>query len=367
MNTFKLNSVACLLFTAAVIFSACGKKGSAPSPNKSSSSVDSAQLAHWPANADVYFVGTSEYSTSSQNSFLPTVWKNGVPTTLANPLADNSSFSKPIPNAIAVHNGDVYVTGSAGIGTEVVAVYWKNGVEQKLANNDVYSTADAIAISGDDVYIAGIVGGKPTLWKNGVATTISTSSGEIFSIYIDGNDVYLAGTSYEQSNISARTAVLWKNGQPVKLDLSAAGLGSEARKVYVKGNDVYVAGIVRNTTTYLAAAVWKNGVPTILFEGGSTTGCDATDVAVNGNDIYVAGYVGNKVTLWKNGVAETMPYQTTTSVQRNILLGFNGSDIYLTAGYDNANPFNQIFWQNGTAYQLSKNLSLINGLAIVPH
>ena len=51
-------------------------------------------------------------------------------------------------SAVAVNDGDVYVTGYAGGGK-----YWKNGTEIDLANG--YSCYPAaIALSGNDVYIS---------------------------------------------------------------------------------------------------------------------------------------------------------------------------------------------------------------------
>jgi hypothetical protein len=98
-----------------------------------------------------------------------------------------------------------------------------------------------------------------TVWKNGVATTLSTGSNNAtaYSFFAAGSDVYVAG--YEL-NASVFVAKLWKNG--VATTLSNLGAFSDATSVFVSGNNVYVAGQERNNSI-----LWKNGVVAALTDG----------------------------------------------------------------------------------------------------
>ncbi len=74
------------------------------------------------------------------------------------------------------------------------AVYWKNGIIQQVAPIGTFSTANAIAVRGSDVYLAGnaLVNGvnKAVYWKNEVATVLD--NGNAFGIAVQGGDVYVA-------------------------------------------------------------------------------------------------------------------------------------------------------------------------------
>lgn len=73
------------------------------------------------------------------------------------------------------------------------------------------------------------------------------------------------------------------------------------KAIAVQGSDVYVAG-----TTYdnrrQCAAYWKNGVVTVL--ANQYTSAMATGIAVAGNDVYVTGFIHDNNTgyavYWKN-------------------------------------------------------------------
>jgi hypothetical protein len=66
------------------------------------------------------------------------------------------------------------------------------------------------------------------VWKNGVATSLSSGTYEIYarSVYVLGSDVYVAGEEYNADNISV--AKVWKNGVETSLTDGSknAGLGS---------------------------------------------------------------------------------------------------------------------------------------------
>ncbi|MDJ1500510.1 hypothetical protein [Xanthocytophaga agilis] len=106
-----------------------------------------------------------------------------------------------------------------------------------------------------------------TTWVNGKVNTLSgdTTLSVANSIYVSGNDVYIAGTETTGlANINngyIRAAKYWKNGTAINLDGSP--YYSEAKSIYVSGNDVYVAGY-KDIENAPNGIYWKNGVEVAL-------------------------------------------------------------------------------------------------------
>ena len=86
-----------------------------------------------------------------------------------------------------------------------------------LTGHDSLSYANAIALDGDDVYIAGAVAGPDlrfhaAYWKNGSVTVLEPDAwSEAMGIAVFEGDVYVVG------NRSVDTAILWKNNTPTEL------------------------------------------------------------------------------------------------------------------------------------------------------
>lgn len=80
----------------------------------------------------------------------------------------------------------IYLAGHAmEISGRYTPCYWKNGNRIDLTRK--YDTDDgeaySIAISGNDIHIAGI-SGVACYWKNGERTDLSTYTGEATSVFI---------------------------------------------------------------------------------------------------------------------------------------------------------------------------------------
>jgi hypothetical protein len=73
----------------------------------------------------------------------------------------------------------------------------------------------------------------------------------------------------ETTNSMINNAVYWKNGVETVLPHSAAN--SFASSIYVSGNDVYVAGYEYDTGQAKYAVYWKNGVEVKLTDGSTET------------------------------------------------------------------------------------------------
>lgn len=245
---------------------------------------------------------------------------------------------------------DVYVVGSEGF----VATLWKNGVAQNLTDGTNPAGAESVYVSGNDVYIAGyemtaqgIQVAK--LWKNGVAQNLTDGNYKALatSVYVSGSDVYVAG--FEENMLGYSYAKLWKNG--VAQNITGGTATAQANYVYASGNDVYVVGFESKIPF-----IWKNGEENILSFDGR-----ANSAYVFGNDVYIVGWEkGNNVSgdglfrnlsmriakLWKNEGIEVKDEQYLTdgnSLAEATSVYVAGSDVYI-AGVENLVGR---LWKNG--------------------
>lgn len=319
---------------------------------------------------DVYVFGEMA-TTSAQTPWLPTYWKNGTPHQ-AGKIGDYIYFSQN-PNAIAVSGDDIYIAGksyTAGLNnnniTTSTAVYWKNGVPVSLPSGPD-GEADAIAVSGNDVYACGystnVASGflNATYWKNGNLVRLNDSKENSFAegIAVHDNDIYVIGHIYTQKG--EYIGVVWKNG--VATTLSNAIYSSIAINKY----SVYIAGSVittqagNRTPTY-----WKNGIATIL--PFSTVFFVPNLITFTNNDMYITGFVDTKTSLagyWKNGVGYGVSSNNLTAIASD------GTDIYYLA-HRMDGQFSSPYWiyKNGVEISITSDIPNgyeLYGIGVVRH
>gem|GEM_PF-651864 len=254
---------------------------------------------------------------------------------------------------------NVYVAAEFGYGPDAPseAIVWKNGVKQILSNGRNRAGANAVFVSGSDVYVAGYDSDEDrnwvaTVWKNGVAQRIGNNKyhSEASSVFVSDKDVYAAGHEYNAEGNTV--AMLWKNGKAKKL--SDGKNYATANSVYVSGKDVYVAGHITNEDNLWVATVWKNGVAQHL-----SSRSEAFSVYVSGSDVYVAGHEAMEgsdkdiAKLWKNGVAQNLTDGNSWAAAKAVYV--SGSDVYV-AGYDDNNAEGirvATVWKNGVVQNLT--------------
>jgi len=302
---------------------------------------------------DVYVTGTSGDTA--------VYWKNGKEVKLSD--GKNAGYANSI---FVTGNNDVYVAGTMytdGLFSgPFKAVSWKNGVITNLDNNpqSLFSQAYAITVSGSDVYVGGYTtngGNNATYWKNGTPVVIGGNNSTIYSLSVNGGDVYTSGESFVSDS---SYATYWKNGKALVL-----GPGSSS-SIFIANNNIYTAGYQDiNGASY--AACWQNQT-VINFD--STSGQDvASCVFVSGNDIYVAGYHrsdGNQVaTYWKNGVPVALDNTVNVNSWAQSICVV-GNDVYVAGVIVDELLSSTVatVWKNGVPMKLGIESSAATGLFV---
>ena len=245
----------------------------------------------------------------------------------------------------------VYVAGYESNGTNNVAKCWIDGHEIKLSDGTSNAKANSIFVSGNDVYIAGSDNGA-VYWKNN--TEIRLSGSNASSIFVSGNDVYVGG--------SDSTGLYWKNGTKNFLQKLSSYGNTVVNSIFVSGNDVYAAGYENSNPR-----AWKNGTAIFLTDTmpGLAGYTHANSIYVSGNDVYIVGTgssAGSAFPLffyWTNVVTVGIKnYGPANSVF------VSGNDVYIAGMSELAGPPyipTAAYWKNGNLTLLPR--SEINSFA----
>lgn len=306
------------------------------------------------------------------------------------------------PSSLALKNHNVYVAGWQATNTSVLypvlPTFWLNGSAQSLADSTGVvgnGTAMAVALSGTDVYFAGVrdydnrhsqvpfygdngiyptTGSIATLWKNGTPTALPNVStlgvvdplqdavriyeDYVSGLFVSGANVYVAGGSL----LTTGHARYWVNGRPTDLDGHLVYTASNNRigfpttsGICASGTDVYVSGSQATTTGASVAIYWKDST-LVFLSTDSLNGSVANGIAVSGSDVYVVGWqnIGNysRAILWKNGSPTTLTTGDLASAAMSVCL--HGNDVYV-AGYTwkVGGVYVAAYWKNGVRVDLT--------------
>lgn len=309
-----------------------------------------------PALSGVFVAGYESSSGVSQVTY----WKDTAATVIK---TTESSVGK----SICLSGTDVYVAGFKSNANSLVAgVYWKNGQEVSLTDGTYSSQANSIIVQGSDVFVAGIEysglpnnttinhNGVAKYWKNGVGFSLTDGKYQAYatSIFVVGNDIYVAGNTSETAN-GLNIAKYWKNG--VAVTLTDGTTYTIARSIFVVGSDVYVAGYESPVSSPPNAVYWKNGVKTVL-----TNGAWAQSIFVSGSDVYVAGYGGgyggssgiySVAMYWKNGTMVKLSDATSTAQASSVFV--LGNDVYVAGTINSGTIPIATYWKNGVVKNLT--------------
>ena len=223
---------------------------------------------------DVYIVGS--YGGSA------CYWLNGFRIEL--PGGDRATD-------VFVVEGNVYISGTCGEN----ACYWIN--EERFDLPGAWGEGEAIAVDGDDIYVAGWFENGSCYWKNGTQTTLTTNrDSQAFAIGVRNNgDIYVGG--YYMNNHHYYIPCFWKNGNN-RTNLPALEDGEVNDMTFDEiGNMRYYAGYTTNLDNFSGyppkACYWRHTNRNDLPLGGSNIdiyGSYAHGITISGEDVYLAGY-----------------------------------------------------------------------------
>jgi hypothetical protein len=230
---------------------------------------------------------------------------------------------------------NIYIVGyTNNNSSNGIAKIWKNGVATNLTSGASDGFAYGVFVNGPDVYVAGTDGFVAKYWKNGAGVSLSDGSGTAYahSIYANGGDVYVAG-------VVGTVVTLWKNGVANSLsdgkDPFAVG-----NSLFVEGNDVYVAGSDNHT-----AKLWKNGVARNLSDGRNSA--NAYSVVVHRGVSYVVGSDNGVAKVWRDGVGQSLTNGSNNAAAYSIAV--NDKGVYIVG---NDGPTAKM-WFNGVVTNLT--------------
>lgn len=284
---------------------------------------------------DVYLVGAYEDQAA--------YWKNGEKTLLEVSPSTKSSNAR----AIYVYEDDVHIVGS----TRNETCYWKNGKITPLPQAENTPTRfRSVFVSNGDVYIAGesSINRKrvATYWKNGTPVVLTNpleGDSYISDIFVSGNDVYAAGGAYDY-NLNTSSAMYWKNGTPVILSDPTQWV--ESAGIFVDGKDVYVAG-TDYSDKYITAMYWKNGQPK---QATKDTDAQAGSIIHSEGNTYISLFdYSDGNTYWKNG--EITKIEDNYSEGSEIFV--SDGDLYVSGAVIRDDRFRAAYWKNGKAVMLT--------------
>jgi hypothetical protein len=298
---------------------------------------------------------------------VATFWNDGQAVVLG--AGTDPSYA----TSIAVSGTDIYAAGVEGNGTNDVAKYWKNGAPVDLTDGTQRGFANSVVVAEPDVYVAG---GEQTsnatvakYWKNGAAVVLpDLGHGALAqSIFVSGNDVYAAGWQGKTTQLDpthtlhTQVATYWKNGVPTELTDGTAL--SIAYSIFVSGADVYVAGFACQTLApnCAIATYWKNGLQVQLT---NLIGSTISSIFVSGTNVYASGNQDNDLAqLWKNEAPLQLTGASLTSAANQVFV--SGSDVFVGgASLSNSGVPTATYWKNGMPTQIGDRTHFSSAFAL---
>lgn len=239
-------------------------------------------------------------------------------------------------------SANLYVVGTETESDNSMKIkYWLNGKDQNINPGTTNETrATTVFVSGSDVYIGGMEndGGNwvARIWKNGSKSNLDGRWSRVFSILVDGNDVYTVGSA----GIGNPTPVLWKNSSVVNL---------------VENGNTSVIGGARwifkyNGEIYIVASGWKGNKVRLMIWKYKQLGTLSMDQEMEVpmdeiGDVYMT-HDGNYIIVGdeKDG-SGSHPVLWDTKTKKTLSPSGLGSGVSTTIAY-----LNSVFVENGKIY-----------------
>jgi len=268
--------------------------------------------------------------------------------------------------AIAGLGSDVYVGGTfTGVGGYSVAniAHW-DGANWWNMGYGFDSSVGALAVTASAVYAGGSftnVTDSFTFTVNHIAmwdgfNWYSLGSGvnanaTINAIAVSGNNVYVGGTFTNASGVTANRIAMWDGGTWNSLGTgSANGVSGTVLAIAVNGNNVYVGGTFTNagTTVVRGIARW-DGANWFGLGSGATNGTSTAEVralAFGGDGkLYccgrftnMSGIAASSIARWDGTKWEALGSGlfASSAIVRGTGFAIQGNDIYAVGTFDGA-------------------------------
>lgn len=300
---------------------------------------DGSNLTNYSIN--IYVSGNVEVGADYKACY----WLNGSRTDL-----ESSGTGESWSSSIFVSGSDVYVSGSYQDGFDDVICYWKNGTLVHLSQVWMGGTT-SIFVTNNDVYVSGYSTATASYWKNGILNRQEGTNSTAQSLYLDGSDVYVAG-SIMSTNFYI-VACYWLNNNLTELITN----DSKAYSIYVNNSDVYVAGYYKDGTNQIAC-YWLNGAKYDLLGGRS-----AEEIYHDGTDLYIGGTTysgGTSLCYWKNDIKTDL---TSSDAINDVSMIVLNGQVYMSASIGTSEDSAYI-WGNGTYSILTNSSSNIQATSV---
>lgn len=182
-------------------------------------------------------------------------------------------------------NGSSLITAATVNSTCAVSgSYWQSSTGSAVINGVTYPMPSIL--SGDF--------GMPIVWTDEVPSTLPLPDGMLggwpLSLAMSGADLIVGGVVADNANWYP---VCWVNGTCAQLkDPSGAIVAGDVNSVFVVGNDVYLVGDIEDSSANLVPAYWLNGsCHTLTLPNGVSAGT-VMSITTTGSTIYFAGHIG---------------------------------------------------------------------------
>ncbi len=283
--------------------------------------------------------------------------------------------------ALAVNGDDLYVGGLFDKAGEVEArniARWEIDTRTwKTLGSGLDGLVRAIEVSGTKIYVGGEFVGTSSAdlqrvarWDGSRWTALGTTSvvgvnNTVFDIAVSGRDIYVAGLFNRAGTLIAFGAAHWDIGTRTwhSLNIDAGnGINGPVYAIAVNGADVYVGGRFTAVGGIRVGSVarWNSITASWSSMGGGAGLKNPSSVsplptvyaiAVEGKDVYIGGRFdkagvvdANNVAHWRNGVWSPMregigynyqggSYDSTSIVSA---IAVRGTDVFVGGQFDQA-------------------------------
>lgn len=216
-------------------------------------------------------------------------------------------------DAVAIGGGFVYVGGTfitAGGLTANSVAGW-NGSDWSVLGLGLSSNAssdpvvNAIAVSGNDVYVGGIfasAGGVPAKniakWDGAVWSALGSgisgpnnTQGEVRAIAVSGGNVYVGGQFATAGGVTVNSIAKWNGSvwSGLGSGITDGGGVEFVAAIAASGSDIYVGGFFSTAGVVAVNSLAKWNGSSWSDVGGGLPGGRAFAIAVSGSDVYVGG------------------------------------------------------------------------------